>query len=430
MADNEQDIKELIIIRRRASAEADQVKGGVWKIAFADFMTAMMCFFLVMWLINAANEDTRQAVASYFNPMRLAELNRKGVEDPYVAGINTPQRGDPAEEEEEAGGNTGGEAAAELTRDALFRDPYGVLSDIVSKAEEDQADSSEAVPSAPSIAPTLNVRDPFDPEFRDVGRAVGAAPEDTTQAEVAQTGTASFETAQTEDISVAALETGESGPEAGQETSQIDVSTLQTTGRATSKVGDVEMPNLDGSLPMSSLQGVPPPADVGLPETQPSASETSPAPERLTDIEEQIVEAAVDESGRSPNVTVERTGGGVLISLTDDARFGMFAIGSAEPQPQMVRIMERIAEILRARGGPVTIRGHTDGRPFRSGSYDNWRLSTDRAQMAYYMLVRGGLEERRVAAIEGYADRKLKVPEDAEAAENRRIEIFLREEAP
>ncbi len=42
-------------------------------------------------------------------------------------------------------------------------------------------------------------------------------------------------------------------------------------------------------------------------------------------------------------------------------------------------------------------------------------------------VVRGGLDEKRVEAIEGYADRKLKVPGDPEAAENRRIEILLRE---
>ena len=44
------------------------------------------------------------------------------------------------------------------------------------------------------------------------------------------------------------------------------------------------------------------------------------------------------------------------------------------------------------------------------------------------MLVRGGLDESRVEAIEGFADRKLKVPENPEAAENRRIEILLRED--
>ena len=46
-------------------------------------MTAMMCFFLVMWLINAANEQTKAAVASYFNPVKLIDRNssRKGLED-------------------------------------------------------------------------------------------------------------------------------------------------------------------------------------------------------------------------------------------------------------------------------------------------------------------------------------------------------------
>ncbi len=119
---------------------------------------------------------------------------------------------------------------------------------------------------------------------------------------------------------------------------------------------------------------------------------------------------------------------GTLISLTDGVDFGMFGIGSAEPKPETVRIMERIAAILKARGGKITIRGHTDARPFKNGNYDNWRLSTDRAQIAYYMLVRGGLDESRVAAIEGYADRQLKVPDNPDAAENRRIEILLRED--
>jgi chemotaxis protein MotB len=46
--------------------------------------------------------------------------------------------------------------------------------------------------------------------------------------------------------------------------------------------------------------------------------------------------------------------------------------------------------------------------------------------MAYYMLTRGGLDEKRVVAIEGYADRALFKPDDPLAAENRRIEILLK----
>jgi chemotaxis protein MotB len=46
--------------------------------------------------------------------------------------------------------------------------------------------------------------------------------------------------------------------------------------------------------------------------------------------------------------------------------------------------------------------------------------------MAYYMLVRGGVGEKRFERIEGHADRNLKVAGEPEAAQNRRIEILLR----
>ena len=73
-----------IIIVKRGHDDHDDHHGGVWKIAFADFMTAMMAFFLVMWLINSSNEQTRKAVASYFNPVKLMDTttNPKGIKNP------------------------------------------------------------------------------------------------------------------------------------------------------------------------------------------------------------------------------------------------------------------------------------------------------------------------------------------------------------
>jgi chemotaxis protein MotB len=130
--------------------------------------------------------------------------------------------------------------------------------------------------------------------------------------------------------------------------------------------------------------------------------------------------------GTIPHVDVTVTDEGVLISLTDDHDFGMFAIASAEPRPATVVIMAKIAKILAPRPELLIVRGHTDGRRYRNATYDNWRLSTARAHMAYYMLVRGGIDEKKVERIEGYADRKLRVPDDPEAAQNRRIEILLR----
>jgi len=64
---------EIIIVRRGGHDGDDEHHGGVWKIAYADFMTAMMAFFLVMWLVNVSSEDTKQAVANYFNPIKLVD---------------------------------------------------------------------------------------------------------------------------------------------------------------------------------------------------------------------------------------------------------------------------------------------------------------------------------------------------------------------
>ena len=138
MADDSE-VQDLIIIKRRLNTEMETPKGGVWKIAFADFMTAMMCFFLVMWLINAANEDTRQAVASYFNPVRLAELNKKGLENPHIPPDNQPAEGERTREESSPGNAAPAvappaEPSADISRDAMFKDPYRILSEIAGEA--------------------------------------------------------------------------------------------------------------------------------------------------------------------------------------------------------------------------------------------------------------------------------------------------------
>jgi chemotaxis protein MotB len=78
---------EIVIIKRRGGDGDGGHHGGVWKIAYADFMTAMMAFFLVMWLVNAADKKVLTQVATYFNPMPLSDrvTAKKGVDD-LVAG--------------------------------------------------------------------------------------------------------------------------------------------------------------------------------------------------------------------------------------------------------------------------------------------------------------------------------------------------------
>src|SRR5690606_5778775 len=124
-------------------------------------------------------------------------------------------------------------------------------------------------------------------------------------------------------------------------------------------------------------------------------------------------------------ISAEATDRGVVISVTDQLDFGMFEIGSAVPSRDLVLAMEKIARIVSGQEGNIVIEGHTDARPFRSDTYDNWRLSTARAHSAYYMLVRGGVDERRIVEVSGFADRQPKDAANPLADINRRIEILM-----
>jgi chemotaxis protein MotB len=57
--------------------------GGAWKVAYADFVTAMMAFFLLMWLLNATTEDQRKGLADYFSPNNLMSHASSGTGEPF-----------------------------------------------------------------------------------------------------------------------------------------------------------------------------------------------------------------------------------------------------------------------------------------------------------------------------------------------------------
>ncbi|HZE91829.1 MAG TPA: flagellar motor protein MotB [Rhizobacter sp.] len=74
MAGDSKKLQPIIIKRIKKGGHA--VHGGAWKIAYADFVTAMMAFFLLMWLLGSTTEGDKKGIADYFNsPMKVALLN-------------------------------------------------------------------------------------------------------------------------------------------------------------------------------------------------------------------------------------------------------------------------------------------------------------------------------------------------------------------
>ena len=74
MAGDAKKLQPIIIKRVKKGGHA--AHGGAWKIAYADFVTAMMAFFLLMWLLGSTTEGDKKGIADYFGtPLKLALLN-------------------------------------------------------------------------------------------------------------------------------------------------------------------------------------------------------------------------------------------------------------------------------------------------------------------------------------------------------------------
>jgi len=70
------------IIVKRIKKAAHTAHGGAWKIAYADFVTAMMAFFLLMWLLGSTTEGDKKGIADFFQaPLKVAMLGGSGSGD-------------------------------------------------------------------------------------------------------------------------------------------------------------------------------------------------------------------------------------------------------------------------------------------------------------------------------------------------------------
>jgi chemotaxis protein MotB len=94
--------------------------------------------------------------------------------------------------------------------------------------------------------------------------------------------------------------------------------------------------------------------------------------------------------------------------------------------PDARTLLAAIAQTVAPEAGLVTIRGHTDALPWKSGvQANNWSLSAGRAEATRQQLMRDGIGERRFRRIEGVADRELLIADHPEDPRNRRMSILL-----
>lgn len=364
-----------IIIVRRKPLEDEPHHGGAWKIAYADFVTSLMAFFLVMWLVNVTDDKTKAAIVTYFNPINLVN------DSDGVKGLSESDYSHHAFAKKQ-GNKTFPNRSQAIESDKSARDkqvihsPYKLLDEIMSQPgpggkttdEPPAHDSFGFINASNDIGVNGSDSNPF-------------AEKDLENVEFAKKGPNDIVQHAKDHNSVYVEVKPIKQVKALEDTHNKEVIKLMITKEAA----------------------------------------------QISQQLDRVMQSLVHDK-QAPKIELVQEDNGVLINLLDKKNFGMFDVGVAKPRRKTIVLLEQVAKILQTRKGQIIISGHTDARPYHSENYDNWQLSTARAQMVYYMLTRGGLSKDRVEKIVGYADKELKNKKDPYAAENRYIGLFLKME--
>ncbi|HMR29955.1 MAG TPA: flagellar motor protein MotB [Geminicoccaceae bacterium] len=292
-----------VIIKRIVDEGHHGHHGGAWKVAYADFVTAMMAFFLMLWLLSTSSEDTLKGLAEYFTDASANEGTPGGV--------------------------------------------GGMLNGI-------------------SVLPAKPIFDQPSSSFAAAQRALPAMELDTEP----------LESEELQPARHAEVETEADGPQA--------------------RLGQQE--------------------------------------ETRFEIAKEAIIEAIEHSPElgafADSIVVEETAEGLRIQLLDRENMAMFPTGSDRMEAHTERLLRIVTRAILPLPNRVSIRGHTDSRPFANGSYDNWRLSSDRANATRLAMLAAGLPSGRIAEVVGKADAEHLFPADPNDARNRRMSIVLLRDVP
>ena len=323
--------QQIIIKKKKRGGHHGAHHGGAWKVAYADFVTAMMAFFLLLWLLNVTTDEQRRGIADYFDPSSVARApsGSGGV----LGGLTIGQPG-------------------QMSSPSATASPHRSLPGTPYPAEDSNSIDEES-----------------GEEF--VEDAEGGAPQR---------------------FQYIADEEGEG------------------------EIGAFSQRNMAG-LSDSDLE-------AAIAEQEQRQFETAEAALR------QAIQEMPDLAALADNLMVDQTREGLRIQLVDQETLSMFERGSAEPLGRTQQLLDLVAQAVAQMPNSISISGHTDATPFATGrQYDNWDLSTDRANQSRRALIEAGVSPDRIATVVGRADTDPMIDGDPYDPRNRRITIVLLREA-
>ena len=356
--------KPEIIIKKIAGGHGGG-HGGAWKIALADMMTAMMAFFLLMWLLGSTNAERRKGIGEYFRQKTsLLQLSNQTGTNGFLAG-HVPSERDGFPEA----------AVANST-----------LQTVVPVASTESTDRNKA-PEGVQTRTDQNDEGVGKSGSTDGKKAGGSTPDEGSGVKTAENQNKG-----------ALAKTGDAEGEGKAD--------KPSEGKDT-KAGDGKE----------------------MTEEQKKAAAAQADAQNFEKIEKDVkaaFEQNPDLKKIAGQMKFVRDKEGLRIEIIDQADFAMFAIGTTNFLPKAQEVMAGVAASIKDLPNKVAIRGHTDGFGYsQNDKMNNWRLSAQRADSTRRFLMEQGIDEKRFVKIEGVADREAYYPDNPLDPRNRRISVTV-----
>jgi len=147
---------------------------------------------------------------------------------------------------------------------------------------------------------------------------------------------------------------------------------------------------------------------------------------KLKDQLEQKIRQMDDFDKLKSHVEMTVTSEGLRIELMESASGTFFDSGSPQLNADGRDLLITLAQELGKLPNKISIEGHTDSKPYATtGSYSNWELSSDRANAARRLMQANGVGSGQVTQVRGFADQRLRKPDNPFDSSNRRISLVV-----
>jgi len=151
--------------------------------------------------------------------------------------------------------------------------------------------------------------------------------------------------------------------------------------------------------------------------------------QNMTELKEQLqksIRSINDLENLRKNIEMTVTAEGLRIELLESEKGTFFDSGSPKLNESGQEMLALLAKQLGEVPNRVSIEGHTDAKPFTGrNNYSNWELSADRANAARRLMQTSGLRADQVDQVRGFADQRLRTPQQPLEASNRRVSIIV-----